>query len=172
MGWFGRKSAPADARPFVPAWLCSDAAEEGFARSYDSQFDEVFRRNPVGQRSVRLVSGMLGALTIDATANERAAELVQVDGLLEEIAANLLLHGNAYVQLIADDREVPQELWLLRPERVSVIADERGWPVAYLYRAGGQATRFSRLDGLGRQQVAHIKALHPRDDHYGMADKL
>lgn len=31
--WFGRKSAPADARPFVPAWLCSDAAEEGFARS-------------------------------------------------------------------------------------------------------------------------------------------
>jgi hypothetical protein len=30
--WFGRKSAPADARPFVPAWLCSsDAAEVGFA---------------------------------------------------------------------------------------------------------------------------------------------
>lgn len=31
--WFGRKSAPADARPFVPAWLRNDAAEEGFARS-------------------------------------------------------------------------------------------------------------------------------------------
>ena len=31
--WFGRKSAPADARPFVPAWLHNDAAEEGFARS-------------------------------------------------------------------------------------------------------------------------------------------
>jgi hypothetical protein len=27
--WFGRKSAPADARPFVPAWLNNDAAEEG-----------------------------------------------------------------------------------------------------------------------------------------------
>ena len=27
--WFGRKSAPADARPFVPAWL-STADEEGF----------------------------------------------------------------------------------------------------------------------------------------------
>src|SRR5438067_5020473 len=33
--WFGRKSAPADARPFVPAWLCSDTAEEGFARSFE-----------------------------------------------------------------------------------------------------------------------------------------
>ena len=30
--WFGRKSAPAGARPFVPAWLQNDAAEEGFAR--------------------------------------------------------------------------------------------------------------------------------------------
>jgi HK97 family phage portal protein len=93
---------------------------------------------------------------------------VQADGLLEGIAANLLLQGNAYVQLIADDREVPQELCLLRPERVSVVADDRGWPVAYLYQAGGQVTRFNKLDPLGRQQVAHIKALHPRDDHYGM----
>ena|SRR5947209_5323453 len=37
--WFGRKSAPADARPFVPSWasfgLCSDTADEGFARSFE-----------------------------------------------------------------------------------------------------------------------------------------
>jgi|SRR5947209_7511102 len=35
MGWFGRKSAPADARPFVPAWLTNTADEEGFARSME-----------------------------------------------------------------------------------------------------------------------------------------
>jgi hypothetical protein len=33
--WFGRKSAPPDMRPFVPAWLSSAEAEEGFARSRD-----------------------------------------------------------------------------------------------------------------------------------------
>jgi len=33
--WFGRKSAPADARPFVPAWLTNESAEEGFARSLE-----------------------------------------------------------------------------------------------------------------------------------------
>ena len=168
--WFGRKSAPADARPFVPAWLCSsDAAEVGFARSYSEQFEEVYRRNPVGQRSVRLIAGMLGGLTIDAVVGDaRAAELVQADGLVESIAANLLLHGNAYAQLIVDDRERPSELCLLRPERVSVVCDERGWPVAYLYRAGGHLRRIERADALGRCQVAHVKALHPRDDHYGM----
>ena len=128
--WFGRKSAPADARPFVPAWLQSDAAEVGFARSYSEQVEEVYRRNPVGQRAVRLVAGMLGALTIDG--DERAVALITRGGLLESITANLLLHGNAYVQLIADDRDQPAELCQLRPERVSVISDERGWPVAYL----------------------------------------
>ena len=33
--WFGRKSAPADMRPFVPAWLTTAEAEEGFARSIE-----------------------------------------------------------------------------------------------------------------------------------------
>jgi hypothetical protein len=170
MGWWwsGRKAAP-DARPFVPAWLTCESAEEGFARSYSDQFLEVYQRNPVGQRAVRLVAGMLGGLTIDAIeGDERAVGLIQADALLESITANLLLHGNAYVQLIADDRDVPQELCLLRPERVSVISDEKGWPVAYLYRAAGQAMRIGRKDALERQQLAHIKALHPRDDHYGM----
>jgi HK97 family phage portal protein len=93
---------------------------------------------------------------------------VKAGGLLETISAYLMLHGNAYVQLIADGRDKPEELCLLRPERVSVVADDRGWPVAYLYQAGGRSARIERLDGLARVQLAHIKALHPRDDHYGM----
>src|SRR5437763_3813983 len=165
MGWFGRKSAPADARPFVPAWLTNTADEEGFARSYDAQFDEIYRRNPVGQRAVRLVAGMLGALPVFvAEGDEQALKLISADALLEGMAANLLLHGNAYVQLIADDRDAPGELGQLRPERVSVVSDDKGWPVAYLYRAAGQTIRINRLDPLGREQLAHVRALNPRDD--------
>jgi len=166
--WFGRKSAAPDARALVPAWLTTREGE-GFARSYDLQFDEVYRRNPVGQRAVRLVAGMLGALPVYAVeGEERAAKIVGSDGLLESIAANLLLHGNAYAQLIAGDDGAPAELCLLRPERVSVVTDEHGWPTAYLYRVAGRTSRFERCDALGRRQVAHLKSLHPRDDHYGM----
>ena len=164
--WFGRKNAPADARPIVPAWLRTDATEEGFARSYSAQYREVFERNPVGQRSVRLVSGMLGSLTIDG--DERAVALIKAGGLLETTAANLLLQGNAYVQLIADGNDLPAELVSLRPERVQVVNDDRGWPIGYLYRAGSQPTRYNRQDALGRLQLAHIRQLSPRDDHYGM----
>ena len=48
--WFGRKAAP-DVRPFVPTWLASES-QSGFARSFETQFEEVYRRNPVGQRAV------------------------------------------------------------------------------------------------------------------------
>ena len=168
--WFGRKSAPADVRPFAPSWLVAGSGEEeGFARSYEAQVEEVFRRNPVGQRAVRLVAGMLGGLPVHVTEGDATAvDLVRADGLLEQIAAQVLLHGNAYVQLIAGADDAPAELCLLRPERVSVVSDENGWPVAYLYRAAGRAVRIAREDALGRVQLAHIKALHPRDDHYGM----
>ena len=163
--WFGRKSAP-DIRPVVPLWLA--ASEVDFASGYQAQVDEVYRRNPVGQRAVRLVAGMLGGLPVYAISGDpQAAKIAAADGLLETIAANLLLHGNAYVQALGGD-DAPIELVALRPERVSVVADERGWPTAYLYRAAGQAVRIAREDGLGRRQVVHLKALHPRDDHYGM----
>ena len=71
--WFGRKNALADVRPFVPAWLSTASEGEGFARSYEAQFEEVYRRNPVGQRAVRLVSGLLGALPVYSVSRRRSS---------------------------------------------------------------------------------------------------
>ena len=162
--WFGRKSAP-ERQMFVPAWLAGEGAQGGFARSYQTQLDEVYRRNPVGLRAVRLVAGLAGGLPIFGS--EKAVELVKADGLLERAAANLLLHGNAYARLVTDSHDRPAEIHLLRPERVSVVGGADGWPAAYLYRGGGQAVRIAKEDALGRRQVAHLKALDPSDDHYG-----
>jgi HK97 family phage portal protein len=157
--WFGRKSAPA-ARVGVP-WF--QASEGGFARGYEAQMEEVYRRNPVGLRAVRLVAEAVGGLTVDG--DERG--LVSA-ALFERAAAGLLLHGNAYVQLVADGHDRPAELFALRPERVSVAAGADGWPAAYVYRAGASVTRIARTDALGRRQVAHVRSLHPGDDHYGL----
>ena len=165
--WFGRKSAPEPVRAFVPAWLGAGGSE-GFARGYEAQFDEVYRNNPVGQRAVRLVSGMLGSLSVySAEGDEAAARLIGSE-LLEGIGAAMLLHGNAFVQLLTDADEKPAELVMLRPERIKVETDSNGWPVAYTYRAGGKTVRLARADGLGRTLIAHVRSLHPRDDHYGM----
>jgi len=159
MKWFGRKSAPA-ARFGVP-WLRE--SETGFARGYEAQMDEVYRRNPVGLRAVRLVAEAVGGLTV--LGDERG---LAGAGLMERAVAGLLLHGNAYVQLVADGHDQPAELHALRPERVSVACGADGWPAAYVYRAGAEAARIARTNALGRVQVAHVRSLHPGDDHYGL----
>jgi HK97 family phage portal protein len=93
---------------------------------------------------------------------------VMADGVLETIAAGLLLNGNAYVQMIPDDAGQPEELVVLRPDRVTVDFDRRGQPVGFVYRSQNGGASIPLIDALGRRQVAHIRAYHPLDDHYGL----
>lgn len=166
--WFGRKSAP-EVRPFVPVWLAGETDSGEFVRGYRARLEEVYRRNPVGLRAVRLVAGLTGSLPLFAEEGDaKAVELVRAGGLLEQLAAALLLHGNAYVRLVADGHDKPAELFAMRPDRTSISCGPDGWPAAYVYRGGGQAARIARTDALGRRQVAHLKALNPGDDHYGL----
>jgi HK97 family phage portal protein len=179
MKWFGKKSAQATARPVLArgwfGWLGAPLGE--WPANYDAQVKAAVLGNPVAQRALRLVSEAVGgaALTAEggsAADRARALALVQArsggQGLVETLAAHLLLHGNGYVQLaVGGDGEVA-ELFALRPERVSVEADTRGWPMAYLYRVGENVARLASEDAAGRTAVVHIKTLHPLDDHYGL----
>lgn len=182
MKWFGTKAAQgagqADARPVLARAWGSDAVALGeWPASYEAQLRAGVMGNAVAQRAMRLVSEGAGACAIkmrgvDDAAVATVAALVgrasAGQGLVETLACHLLLHGNAYVQVIAGADGMPAELFALRPERVSVEADARGWPAAYLYRVGESVTRLSPQDGAGRTSVLHIKALHPLDDHYGL----
>jgi hypothetical protein len=169
MGWWFSRKALDPARPFIPAWLTGEGEQRGFVRGYEAQLDEVYPRNPVGLRSVRLVAGLVGALPLYAEAGDSdAVRLAKAGGLMERAAASLMLHGNAYVRLAVDGHDRPAELHLMRPERVSIVSGADGWPSAYRYRAAGQVTRVPKVDALGRRQVAHLKALDPGDDHYGL----
>lgn len=170
MGWFGRKSAAAAPPPVLPAWAGSGAGGmgEGTPRSYQARLTEVYVNNPVGQRAVRLVAGAAAALPIYALEGRgRAAELVSRPGLIEALAAQLLLHGNAYVQCIPGARGLA-ELFALRPERVAIVPDARGWPAAYSYRVGAEPIRYPARDPLGRCNIIHLRALHPGDDQQGL----
>ena len=131
--------------------------------------------NGVARRAMRLVSEGAGGCPLKVGGVEDAARVLALvgrasagQGLVETLACHLLLHGNAYVQLMVGADGMPAELFALRPERVSVEADARGWPAAYLYRVGESMTRLSPDDGAGRPSVLHLKALHPLDDHYGL----
>ncbi|MET0310349.1 MAG: phage portal protein [Sphingomonas sp.] len=170
MKWFGRKSARDAAR--LP--LSRAGAFAGFGewpRSYEAQVREGYCQNPVAQRAVKLVAEGVGSATL-ASSDSALVALVTArssgQALLETVAAQLLLHGNAYVQLLSDDAGRVRDLYALRPERVTVEPDAGGWPVAYRYRVGEHVARLAAEDPGGRPAVVHIKAFHPADDHYGL----
>lgn len=178
MKFFGTKAARASARPVLArAWGSGGVALGEWPASYEAQLRAGVIGNPVAQRAMRLIAEGAGgtALAVEGVAADVEARvralLMRCSGgqsLVETLASHLLLHGNAYVQLIVGADGLPVELYALRPERVSVEADARGWPAAYLYRVGESVTRLSPEDGAGRTGIIHLKALHPLDDHYGL----
>lgn len=133
-------------------------------RSYEQQLREGYLNNAIAQRAVRLVAEGLASVPLTAS-DAQALELVRAtsaeQALIETVAAHLLLHGNAYIEILSGIDGRPAELFALRPERVTVAADHRGWPVAYIYKAGEVATRLP-ADG-----IIHIRSMHPLDDIMG-----
>ncbi|MDF7777405.1 phage portal protein [Sphingomonas sp. AOB5] len=170
MKWFGRKAGREGSRPALSR-AGSGMAFGEWPRSYEAQLRDAYLANPVAQRAVKLLSEGAGGAPLSAS-DPALLALVTArsggQGLIETVAAQLLLHGNAYVQLLCDSEGAVTELYALRPERVSVEPDANGWPVAYRYRVGEHVTRLAAEDAGGRPAVVHLKAFNPVDDHYGL----
>lgn len=141
------------------------AALGEWPRNYEAQMRELYLPNAIAQRAVRLVAEGLASAPLTST-DPDALELVRAtsggQALIETVAAHLLLHGNAYIEILSGIDGRPCELFALRPERVTIEADMRGWPVAFVYKAGEVASR------LPADSVIHIRSMHPLDDHYGL----
>ncbi|MEO1778875.1 MAG: phage portal protein [Pseudomonadota bacterium] len=139
-----------------------------------------FSGNPVGFRSVRLISEAAAALPLvmqDAAQRYETHPLLSLlkspnpgqgrAELLEALYAQLLLSGNAYVEAVAGESGTPLELHVLRSDRMSVVPGPDGWPIAYEYRVGGKVHRFDASGPVS--PICHIKSFHPQDDHYGLS---
>ncbi len=138
--------------------------------NYPVAIREAYLKNPVAQRAVRLVAEGVGSAPLVASDPE-LAKLVSAtsasQALLETLASQLLLHGNGYVQVLRDADGRPAELFALRPERVRILPDARGWPAAFAYTLDETTLQIDAVDELGRPNLIHIRAFHPADDHYG-----
>ncbi|OQW41585.1 MAG: portal protein [Proteobacteria bacterium SG_bin5] len=170
MNIFGRKSAGRARRPVLQLAVPGLAAREAPAIGYEQQLRQLYLRNPIAQRAVRLVAESVGGAPLKLADPALGALVAARSGgqlLTETLAAQLLLHGNAYVQIIADEGGV-RELFALRPERVRALPDARGWPVAYCYRLGEARQTLIAEAADGRPQIVHVKAFNPADDHYGL----
>jgi HK97 family phage portal protein len=103
-----------------------------------------------------LESHPLLALLLRPNPNEDGA------ALFERWYAFLQTAGNAYLESVTLDG-TPRELYLLRPDRVTVVPGARGWPAAYDYTVDGHTGR------IAREAVLHATLFHPLDDYYGLS---
>jgi len=147
-------------------------------RDYAGLAREGFMRNPVAHRAVRLISE--AAASVPWLLYEGATEFARhplIDLLerpnqrqaggafMEALYGHLLLAGNAYLEM-TEAGEGLRELHLLRPDRVTIVADQAGWPVGLEYRAGA-GKRSVALGAAGEGGALHLTLFHPLDDHYG-----
>lgn len=84
-----------------------------------------------------------------------------------EFWKTVILHrsiaGNAYALKVRSQSGRVVELWLLRPDRVSIVPDKERFIRRYEYTADGIETV-----QLPVEDVIHWKTPNPRDDFYGM----
>ena len=155
--------------PWAAPWLLADSSPRA-PYEYTRAVRHAYLDNPVAQRAVRLVAEGIGGAPLLPADPALLALVGATSGgqsLLETAACQLLLHGNAYVQILKDGAGRPVELFALRPDRVTVLAGADGWPEGYAYRAGSATVTIPLLGDDAAPNLIHVRGFHPADDHHG-----
>ena len=151
-------------------WAFADSFGGPAPYEYTASVRRGYLENPVAHRAVRLLAESMAGAPL-GVADPALVALVRAtccgQSLLETVTAQLLLHGNAYVQILKDADGFPVELFALRPERVTLVAGRDGWPTGLSYRVGEQVLSIPMIDGDASPNVIQIRGYHPGDDHYG-----
>ncbi len=90
-------------------------------------------------------------------------------GFFHALYEYMLISGNAFVQAIGPKDKPPTELYLLRPDRMAVLAGKGTMPSGYRYTVNNQSVDFPVDPILGRSRVLHLKTFHPLSDWYGLS---
>lgn len=176
LDWFRRLRVPRNAERKLlawhalgrPAWSTRDPSV--FAR-------EGYAQNAIAYRCVRMIAEAAASapLKVGPTDHPLARLLSRPNPeqtgieLLEAFYGYLQVAGNAYLEAASFDEEAPAELYVLRPDRMSVIPGADGWPVGWEHRVGSNVRRFARDPISNDAPILHLKLFNPTDDWYGLS---
>ena len=152
------------------------------SNSYDDLADVGYKKNVIVYRCVQLISRALASVewTLkDGDETLREHEILDLMNkpnakqykttFIEEAVSYLLLSGNCYVMAKRNETNKPKSLYLLRPDRVTIIPGQYEFPLAYQYQIGNKKHLFEVNQETGECDILHIKLFNPLDDWYGMS---
>ena len=151
-----------------PVWPTRDAgayAREGYAR------------NAIAYRCVRLIAEAAASAPLKVgPADHPLARLLARPNpdqtgveLLEAFYGHLQVSGDAFLEAASIDDAAPSELFVLRPDRMSVVPGVDGWPIGWEHRVGANVRRFERDPLTGDAPILHLKLFNPTDDWRGQS---
>ena len=133
--------------------------------------------NPVTE-SVGALAKTLGVYQLDGESktsikNHRFEQLLRKPNDIQfksqfdffaNIAGYLKLNGNCYIYANALDASLePAELWVLRPDRVTITPDRVNFIHHYTYAVENNSVDFEP------GEIVHLKKFHPLNDWYGLS---
>lgn len=156
-------------------------------RNYAQFSQEAYVRNVIAYRAMEMVAVAAASVPMDlvAVGGRGTRKDVKAHPLLDLLAKPnpaqggaeffqalykyRLISGNAFVQGAGPKDGAPKELYLLRPDRVAIIAGKGMLPAGYRYTVG-DVTKDYPVDRIsGMSMVLHIKSFHPMNDWYGLS---
>ena len=154
--------------PGRPIWSSRDTA--AFAR-------EGYARNAVAYRCVRMIAEASASAPLKVAPHDHPLAQVlarpnpEQTGveLMEAFFGHLQVAGNAFLEAASFDEATPSEIYVLRPDRMSVIPGVDGWPIGWEHRVGANVRRFERDPISGDAPILHLKLFNPADDWYGLS---
>ncbi len=158
------------------SWMSRDA--KTFA-------DEGYKRNIIGFTCVNLIATAAASvpwyLVSDTEKKPQNKDLqkllltpnptTQWSDLIHELVAHRLIAGNSYLEAVTlDTRQTVAELYVQRPDLMSVIPGPGGIPKQYEWRENNGTPIVWPVDPItGQSDILHLKKFNPLDTWLGMS---
>lgn len=155
-------------------------------KRYDTLTKEGYQKNSIVYRCVNLIAR--GVASVSWLLYERKyAEKHELEdhpvlnllnspspfqagsAFMESVVGYFLLSGNSYIEAVLNENQVPEELHVLRPDRIQIIPGKGGMVEAFEYSVGGHKKKINSDLFSGRSTVLHLKSFNPLNDWYGMS---
>lgn len=153
-------------------------------RNYIHLTEESYVKNVIANRCISIITKSASSVPIKIR-NKKTKQVIEEHKILnllkkpnpssnkniffETIYSHKLIAGNVYIRMIKNNQNIPQELYILRPDRITILAGNTDIPLAYKYKFNSTETIFKVDQLTGESDILHIKNFNPINDWYGLS---
>lgn len=154
-------------------------------RNYLHLAEESYVKNVIANRCISIISKGASSVKLELR-NKNTNEIVKNHKILnllkkpnpileqssffETIYSHKLISGNVYIQATFNNNSrEPQELFILRPDRITILVGQTDIPLAYKYKFNNNEKIFKIDQITGKSDILHIKNFNPINDWYGLS---